>query len=102
MSDQINNQNPDSGNSNILKELSDIKSSLSVNTNETSNIKATVNEIKTTVKEIQNNYITRREHDSDLSAIREEISPIRKFVYGLISVVLLAVIGAVLALVVRQ
>lgn len=36
----------------ILKELSDIKASLAVNTNETSNIKTTVGEVKVSVKEV--------------------------------------------------
>lgn len=47
MSDDKNNHSA------ILRELSDIKSSLSVNTNETSNIKASVTEIKADVKDLK-------------------------------------------------
>lgn len=45
----------------ILKELSDIKSSLAVNTTETANIKASITEIKMDVKEIRQETVSRRE-----------------------------------------
>lgn len=45
----------------ILKELSDIKASLAVNTSETNNIKSSINEIKIDIKEIKALYITHDE-----------------------------------------
>lgn len=58
----------------IMKELSDIKSSLSVNTNETANIKSSVNEIKVTVNGMKNDYLTRREFDNQTKTLKEEAS----------------------------
>ena len=46
----------------ILKELSDIKVSLGVNTNETQNIKSSIGEIKSDIHEIKANYITQEQH----------------------------------------
>jgi hypothetical protein len=46
----------------IMKELSDIKSSLAVNTNETANIKASIGEIKGDIKDIKDDSVNRREH----------------------------------------
>lgn len=53
----------------ILKELSDIKASLAVNTNETANIKASVAEIKIDVREIKNDFVPKRELDDRLRTI---------------------------------
>jgi phage-related tail protein len=63
MSDQQTNnfESGNSNNGNIMKELSDIKSSLATNTNETKNIKETVNEVKKVVNDMQSKYIT-QEH----------------------------------------
>ena len=83
----------------ILKELSDIKASLAVNTNETANIKASVAEIKSDMKEIKNDFVTRREFNEALKEVREQIKPLKKFLYGLISVVGVGIIGAVLKLI---
>lgn len=46
----------------ILKELSDIKSSLAVNTAETANIKTHITDIKTDIKEIKALYVTQSEY----------------------------------------
>ena len=61
---QTNNNTGDAGNnqSNIMKELSDIKSSLATNTEATANIKESVNDVKGVVKEMQKNYITQEQH----------------------------------------
>lgn len=80
----------------VLKELSDIKSSLAVNTNETANIKGSVGEIKVDIREIKNDFVNRREFNDALGSLRQELSPIKKVVYGLIGVILLAVIGAII------
>lgn len=85
----------------ILKELSDIKSSLAVNTSETANIKQSVGEIKVDIKEIKLDFINRREFREGLDAIREEISPIRKIVYGIVSLFGIAIIGAIARLVIK-
>lgn len=100
MNEQINNQNNDSQ-SNILKELSDIKSFLAVNTNETSNIKSVVAEIKEDLKTIKNDFINRRELNEVVSSIHSEIAPLRKFIYSIIGILVAAVMGAILKLVIR-
>lgn len=101
----------------ILKELSDIKASLAVNTSETANIKGTIGEIKQVIKEIQNDAVSRREFNESSLAIRrdygiadktleheftEALSPIKRLMYGLVGTVLLGVLGALLKLVVLK
>ena len=49
-------------NSNIMRELSGIKSSLAVQTSETVNIKESIAEIKIDIKEIKSGYITMEQH----------------------------------------
>lgn len=63
MSEQTNNfDNSGANNSgNIMKELSDIKSSLATNTEATANIKESVGKVETVVKDMQSKYIT-QEH----------------------------------------
>ena len=75
---EINNAgSSDCGNNsnsgNILKELSDIKTSIALNTLETSTTKDSVNEVKAVVKEMQKNYITQDQHKvlSDISVDHE-------------------------------
>lgn len=87
---------------NVMKELSDIKSSLSVNTSETQNIKQSIQEIKIDIKEIKNDYVARREFNETIAAVREEISPLKKFVYTIIGFLGLAVLGAIINLVIKQ
>ena len=65
MSDQTNINQPNSqggSQGNIMKELSDIKSSLAVNTSETSNIKSSIVEIKTDIRDIKTKYINIEQH----------------------------------------
>lgn len=57
----------------ILKELSDIKATLAVNTTETVNIKGTISEIKADIKEIKTSGISRPEFNSALEVIRKQI-----------------------------
>lgn len=57
----------------VLKELSDIKASLAVNTNETQNIKSSIIEIKSDIKEIKTDFVNRREFNEAMKAIREEL-----------------------------
>src|SRR3990167_10469520 len=56
----------------ILKELSDIKASLAVNTNETQNIKSSIVEIKQDIREIKTDFVTRREFNEAIKTIRDE------------------------------
>ena len=91
----------DQGQVNIMKELSDIKSSLAVNTSETSNIKANISEIKSDIKEIKNDFVARREFNEALVTIREEIAPLRKFIYAIISAFGLAIIAAIASLIIK-
>lgn len=86
----------------IQKDLSDIKASLAVNTNETGNINKSINRIESDIKDIKNDYVNRREFTEGLETVRSEVQPLKKFIYGLIAVVLLAFIGAVINLVVMK
>lgn len=67
-------------------------------------INADVTEIKSDVKELRNNSVNRAELIEVKSAIRQKVSKeefklVRGLVYGFVSVVLLAVIGAMVSLV---
>jgi len=55
----------------ILKELSDIKSNLAVNSSETLNIKNTIVEIKGDIRDIKSDFVTRREFNDAIKTIRE-------------------------------
>lgn len=77
----------------VLKELSDIKASLAVNTSETSNIKANISEIKVDMKEIKNDFITRRELEGYKQEVTDQLDPLKKSVYGVISITAVAMIG---------
>ncbi len=69
----------------IMKELSDIKSSLAVNTNETANIKGRIGEIQSDVKEIKNDSVNRREFTETLSTIasmQKDVQFLQKIAYG--------------------
>lgn len=83
----------------ILKELSDIKSSLAVNTNETANIKSSITEIKADMKDIKNDFITRREMTEAIASLKEEVSPLKKIVYGCVALVLTGFVAGILALI---
>jgi archaellum component FlaC len=85
----------------ILKELSDIKSSLSVNTNETQNIKSNISEIKTDIKEIKSDFINRREFKEAIDDIHEQISPLKKVMYSIMATIGIAIIGALLKLILK-
>lgn len=50
-------------NADIMKELSEIKTNLAVNTSESKTTSETIREIKQDIKEIKSLYITRSEHD---------------------------------------
>lgn len=84
-----------SHNSAILKELSDIKASLAVNTNETANIKQSVAEIKVDIREIKTDFVTRREFNEAMKVINdtdpstdfeERIRTLEKFKWVLIGI----------------
>jgi hypothetical protein len=77
MPDNIQN-NSNSNQGNIMKELSDIKTSLAVNTTETSNIKDSVNEVKLDVKEMKKNYITQEQHKELVESHADHESRIRE------------------------
>lgn len=85
----------------ILKELSDIKASLAVNTNETANIKASIGEIKGDIKEIKNDYVIRREFNESLVEIRKRIDFFQTIVYSVFTAIGLAVLGAILKVVIK-
>lgn len=89
----------DTNQSVLLKELSDIKASLAVNTSETANIKGSVTEIKTDIREIKQDFVSRREFNDGLTAVRDEIGLLKKIVYGGVGLILVAVVSALVRLV---
>ncbi len=85
----------------VLRELSDIKSSLAVNTNETANMGKNITEIKTDIREIKTDFVNRREFKEAIDDIHDQISPLKKWMYGLMSAIGLAVLAAILKLVIK-
>ena len=79
-----NDPHSNSGNT-ILKELSDIKSSLAVNTVETQNIKGVIVEIKEDVKDIKNDYMSRREYQEFHTPLVESVSELQSTVTLLVN-----------------
>lgn len=57
-------------------------------------IKRDLAELKATMNDVRDNYVSRREFN-------DVVSPMKSLVYGMVSTILLCVIGAVMALVVR-
>lgn len=83
----------------ILKELSDIKSALAVNTNETANIKQRVTELQVDVKEMKSDSVTPRELDEKLAALKEDISFFKKIVYSSLAFMAAAIATAIFKLI---
>lgn len=83
----------------IMKELSEIRTNLAVNTNETQNIKSTITEVKTSVSQIQQDFVSRREFNDRSSTIEEQISPLKKIVYGCVALVLTGFVSSILLLI---
>lgn len=71
------NEEPQNNHGTILKELSDIKASLAVNTSETANIKATIGEIKQDIREIKNESVGRVEFTDAMKPIPDHELRIR-------------------------
>ncbi len=61
----------------ILKELSDIKANLAVNSSETVNIKTTISEIKVDLREIKSNFVTQTQHKVLVDALADHENRIR-------------------------
>jgi elongation factor P--beta-lysine ligase len=108
MSDQLANDQSTA----ILKELSDIKSALAVNSNETTNIKQRVTELQVDVKEIKNDFINRREfteqvqalkleYDEKFKTLKETVELLWKIIYSIFGVIGLTVLGAIIKLVIK-
>ena len=97
------NEEPQSNNlsNTILKELSDIKVSIAVNTNDTANIKTAMGEIRVDIKEIKNDFVSRREFTDALIEVRKEIHPIKKALWFVGSAIALAIIASLLRLVIK-
>lgn len=83
----------------IMKELSDIKTNLAVNTNETANMKSSLGKIEASVNAIQADFVSRREFNDRLTLVEDSISPMKKIMYGLMATIGLSVLGALLKLV---
>lgn len=82
----------------IMKELSDIKTNLAVNTNETGNIKSSLSKIEASVNQIQAEFVSRREFNDRMTTVEEQISPLKKVVYGGVAIILTGFIGVLLTL----
>ena len=80
---------------NIMKELSDIKTSLAVNTETTSNIKESVNDVKGVVKEMQRNYITQEQHKVLVDSIADHESRLRKVEMNITQIMTWGSIGVI-------
>ncbi len=65
-------QNSTTDTSAILKELSDIKSNLAVNSSETINIKSTIAEIKVDLRDIKQNFVTQTQYKDHEDRIRSQ------------------------------
>ena len=99
MADQINH-NENTGNGNIMRELSDIKRDIAVNTETTQNIKESLAEVKETMNKIETNYIKPEQHkvladtvcDHETRLRDSEKSIIQIRTYGAIALVLLGII----------
>jgi len=96
----MSDQAPNDQSTAILKELSDIKSSLAVNTDETANIKQRVTELQVDVKEIKNDFINRREFNEQIATLSGRVDFFQKIVYSVFSVIGIAVLAAILRLVI--
>ena len=70
------------------KEINGLTTSLAVILNEVGFIKCEIREIK---DKLEAHYVT-----------QDQFEPIKRIVYGLVSVILLSVVGAILALVIKQ
>ncbi len=80
-------------NSAILKELSDIKASLAVNTSETANIKSTIGEIKQDIREMKSDSVSRREYTDTvnaMSALKGDVETLKEFRWKLAGITSLA------------
>lgn len=64
-------------------------------------IQRDINEIKADVKDIKKEYVSRMEFNEAMKSMREEIAPLKKFVYAIISILGVAVIGALLNMVLK-
>ncbi len=120
MSEQEQNQNHNLAT--VLKEVSDIKASLAVNTNETQNIKATLSEIKSDIKDMKTDSVNRREFNEIVAGLRKEFTDgdgslkvlfteslkaikadtdlLKKVMYGIASAIGLSILYAILKLVI--
>lgn len=83
----------------VLKDLSDIKTNLAINTNETQNIKITLLKVENSVTQIQSDFISRREFNDRISTVEEQISPLKKVVYGCIALILVGFVSGLLVLI---
>lgn len=108
MSEQVQNDQSTA----ILKELSDIKSALAVNSNETINIKQRVTELQVDVKEIKNDFINRREfneqvqalkqqYDSQYKGLKEKVNLLQKIIYSVFGIIGVTVLAAILKSVIK-
>ena len=58
--------------------------------------------IKQDVKEIKSDFVSRREFSETLKELKDQIKPLKQFVYGIIGVMGLAVMGAIFNLILRK
>ena len=75
-----NNEHPS-----VMKELSDIKASLAVNTSETKNIKDSISEIKSDMRDIKSQFVTRGEYTDAHEDLKDRVAFLRNVLWGLVT-----------------
>ena len=64
-------------------------------------IQRDLREMKVDIKDIKTDFVNRREFTEALNAIRDEISPLRRIIYGIVALMGVAVFGAIFKLVIK-
>lgn len=75
--------------------------SIALINNDIKHIKDDTSEIKVSMNEIKENYVTHVEFNDSIKLLQEQMKPIKNIVYGLVTAILLAVIYGVMELVIK-
>ena len=65
-------------------------------------IKADIREIKDSIKTLGDDFVTHVEFKEAMKSINEQLKPLKNVIYGLVGLILIAVIGAILKVVLTQ
>ena len=64
-------------------------------------IKNDIADIKQSLKDMRQDYVSHTEFLDAIQSIKDQIKPLKEFIYGLVTLILLAVVGGILSLVIR-